>query len=80
MKEIMKCLGAVGDTRLPGWGPRDPHCAWLETLQNMAANRCQWRSCCQFLSRLPEQLFGFAHLIKTASRLDFGMSLKVTKR
>ncbi|KER32384.1 hypothetical protein T265_01607 [Opisthorchis viverrini] len=36
------------------WGPRDPHCAWLETLQDMAANRCQWRSCCQFLSRLPE--------------------------
>ncbi|GAA52622.1 hypothetical protein CLF_108468 [Clonorchis sinensis] len=31
-----------------GWGPRDPHCAWLYTLQDMAANRCQWRSCCQF--------------------------------
>ncbi|KER33008.1 hypothetical protein T265_01091 [Opisthorchis viverrini] len=37
-----------------GWGPRDPHCAWLKTLQDMAANRCQWCSCCQFLSRLPE--------------------------
>ncbi|KER28717.1 hypothetical protein T265_04506 [Opisthorchis viverrini] len=45
---------AVGATRLPGWGPRDPHCAWLETLQDMAANRCQWRSCSQLLSRLPE--------------------------
>ncbi|KER33476.1 hypothetical protein T265_12586, partial [Opisthorchis viverrini] len=44
-KEITKRLGAVGATRLPGWGPRDPHCAWLETLQDMAANRCQWRSC-----------------------------------
>ncbi|KER33980.1 hypothetical protein T265_00185 [Opisthorchis viverrini] len=54
MKEITKRLGAVGATRLPGWGPRDPHCAWLETLQDMAANRCQWRPCCQFLSRLPE--------------------------
>ncbi|KER28918.1 LOW QUALITY PROTEIN: hypothetical protein T265_13500 [Opisthorchis viverrini] len=54
MKEITKRLGAVGATRLPGWGPRDPHCAWLETLQDMAANRCQWRSCCQFLSRLPD--------------------------
>ncbi|KER20505.1 hypothetical protein T265_10955 [Opisthorchis viverrini] len=54
MKEITRRLGAVGATRLPGWGPRDPHCAWLETLQDMAANRCQWRSCCQFLSRLPE--------------------------
>ncbi|KER28249.1 hypothetical protein T265_04852 [Opisthorchis viverrini] len=29
MKEITKRLGAVGATRLPGWGPRDPHCAWL---------------------------------------------------
>ncbi|KER27332.1 LOW QUALITY PROTEIN: hypothetical protein T265_13817 [Opisthorchis viverrini] len=54
MKEITKHLGAVGATRPPGWGPRDPHCAWLDTLQDMAANRCQWRSCCQFLSRLPE--------------------------
>ncbi|KER19633.1 hypothetical protein T265_11645 [Opisthorchis viverrini] len=54
MKEITKRLGAVGATRLPGWRPRDPHCAWLETLQDMAANRCQWRSCCQFLSRSPE--------------------------
>jgi hypothetical protein len=52
MKEITKSLGAVGAIRLPGWGPRDPPCAWLETLQDMAANRCQWRSCCQFLSRL----------------------------
>ncbi|KER22778.1 hypothetical protein T265_09184 [Opisthorchis viverrini] len=39
MKEITKRLGAVGATGLPGWGPRDPHCAWLETLQDMAANR-----------------------------------------
>ncbi|KER26571.1 hypothetical protein T265_06213 [Opisthorchis viverrini] len=40
-----------------GWGPRDPHCAWSEeTLQDMAANRCQWRSCCQFLFRSPEAL------------------------
>ncbi|KER28007.1 hypothetical protein T265_05054 [Opisthorchis viverrini] len=56
MKEITKRLGAVGATRLPGWGPRYPHCAWSETLQDMAANRCQWRSCCQFLSRLPDRL------------------------
>ncbi|KER23923.1 hypothetical protein T265_08289 [Opisthorchis viverrini] len=39
MKEITKRLGSVGATRLPGWGPRDLHCAWLETLQDMAANR-----------------------------------------
>ncbi|KER20171.1 LOW QUALITY PROTEIN: hypothetical protein T265_15381 [Opisthorchis viverrini] len=55
MREITKRLGDVGATRLPGWGPRDPHCAWLETLQDMTSNRCQWRSCCQFLSRLPDQ-------------------------
>ncbi|KER30038.1 hypothetical protein T265_03416 [Opisthorchis viverrini] len=54
MKEITKRLGVVGATHLQGWGPRGPHCAWLETLQDMAANGCQWRSCCQFLSRLPE--------------------------
>ncbi|KER33390.1 hypothetical protein T265_12614 [Opisthorchis viverrini] len=41
MKEITKRLGAVGATRLPGWGPRDPHCAWLETPQDMTTNRCQ---------------------------------------
>ncbi|KER29596.1 hypothetical protein T265_03797 [Opisthorchis viverrini] len=54
MKEITKRLGTVGATRLPGWGPHDPHFSWLETLQDMAANRYQWRSCCQFLSRLLE--------------------------
>ncbi|KER23580.1 hypothetical protein T265_08573 [Opisthorchis viverrini] len=39
MKEITKRLGAVGTTHLPGWGPRGPHCVWLEILQDMAANR-----------------------------------------
>ncbi|KER26329.1 hypothetical protein T265_06382 [Opisthorchis viverrini] len=53
MKEITKRLGAVGATRLPGWGQRDPHCAWLKTLQYMGANRCQCSSCCQLLSRSP---------------------------
>jgi hypothetical protein len=51
MKMITKSLGSVGVARLPGWGARDPPCLWLQTLQDMAANRCQWRSCCQFLSR-----------------------------
>jgi hypothetical protein len=54
MKAITKRLGSVGAARLPGWGPRDPPCAWLETLGDMAADRCQWRSCCQFLSRLSD--------------------------
>ncbi|KER32996.1 hypothetical protein T265_01083 [Opisthorchis viverrini] len=59
-----RCLRTIA---CMGWGPRDPHCAWLETLQDMAANRCQWRSCCQFLSRSPEtksftvQLYPFLH-------------------
>ncbi|KAG5447222.1 hypothetical protein CSKR_111627, partial [Clonorchis sinensis] len=35
MKEITKRLDAVGATRLPGWGLRDPHCACLKTLQSM---------------------------------------------
>ncbi|KER33623.1 hypothetical protein T265_00514 [Opisthorchis viverrini] len=54
MKEIMKRLGAVSATRLPGWGTRGPHCTCLETLRDMVANRCLWCFCCQFLSRLPE--------------------------
>jgi hypothetical protein len=54
MKSVTKKLGSVGAARLPGWGPRDPPLAWLETLQDMAANRCQWRSCCRFLSRLSD--------------------------
>ncbi|KER34242.1 hypothetical protein T265_00094 [Opisthorchis viverrini] len=31
LKEITKILGVVGVVYLPGWGPRDPVCAWLET-------------------------------------------------
>ncbi|KER33662.1 hypothetical protein T265_12575, partial [Opisthorchis viverrini] len=38
VKERDESLGVVGVVRLPGWGPRDPVCAWLETLQEMAAN------------------------------------------
>ncbi|KER28264.1 hypothetical protein T265_04866 [Opisthorchis viverrini] len=50
--EIMK--RTLEGLQNPGWGPRAPHCVWVETLQDMAAKRYQWRSCCQFLSRLPE--------------------------
>ncbi|KER21223.1 hypothetical protein T265_10385 [Opisthorchis viverrini] len=42
------------ECKMVRWGPRDPHCTWLETLKDMAVNRRQWRSCCQFLSRSPE--------------------------
>ncbi|KER27025.1 hypothetical protein T265_05856 [Opisthorchis viverrini] len=52
--EVYDCICSLKRHRAPGWGPCDPHCAWLETLQDMAANQSQWRSCCQFLSRLPE--------------------------
>ena len=49
MKESTKRLATVGSCRLPGWGPKDPEHAWLNTLEEMATNRCQWRSCCSFL-------------------------------
>ena len=49
MKSVTKSLGSVGVSRLSGWGPRDPPNAWLKTLQDIAANRSQWRMCCQFL-------------------------------
>ncbi|KER25299.1 hypothetical protein T265_07234 [Opisthorchis viverrini] len=85
MKEITKRLGAVGATRLPGWGPRDPHCAWLETLQDMAANLCQWRFCCQILSRLPElsnklRLYGSeASMLNTDVMLSMMMMMMTYK-
>ncbi|KAG5453595.1 hypothetical protein CSKR_109548 [Clonorchis sinensis] len=37
VKEITKSLGVVVVVRLPGWGPRDPTCVWLETLVDMQA-------------------------------------------
>jgi hypothetical protein len=49
MKASTIALGRVGSVRLPGWGPRDASCQWLLTLQDMARNRAQWRSCCQNL-------------------------------
>jgi hypothetical protein len=50
MKTLTARLALVGPSRLPGWGPRDGDKIWLMTLANMAQNRNQWRSCCQFLS------------------------------
>ena len=53
MKNSTKSLGKVGAfVRLPGWGPKDEPSQWLATLQDMAMNRQQWRSCCHFLSGL----------------------------
>ncbi|VDP44585.1 unnamed protein product [Schistosoma curassoni] len=34
-----------GRCRLPGWDPRDDSNRWLETLNDMAQNRLQWRRC-----------------------------------
>ena len=49
LKEATRKLDAVGPYRLPGWGPRDSAHKWLSTLEDMARNRYQWRSCCNFL-------------------------------
>ncbi|KAG5454766.1 hypothetical protein CSKR_104370 [Clonorchis sinensis] len=54
VKEITKGLSAFGVLRLPGWGPRDPACAWLETLQEMAANR--YFGTCESIWRALEML------------------------
>jgi hypothetical protein len=45
MKKLTARLAKVGRNRLPGWGPKDTECGWLETLQDMAQNRSQWREC-----------------------------------
>ena len=49
MKEATRKLAAVGQCRLPGWGPRESAHKWLSTLEDMARDRCQWRSNCNFL-------------------------------
>ena len=49
MKALTSKLASVGSVRLPGWGPRDSPCEWLRTLQDMARDRSQWRSCCSHL-------------------------------
>ena len=54
VKQITKGLSTVGSARLPGWGPRDPSTGWLQTLGDMASNRNQWRTCCQFLAGMSE--------------------------
>nr|CAH8869750.1 unnamed protein product [Trichobilharzia regenti] len=49
MKSLTVKLSQVGRCRLPGWGPRDSRNQWLETIGDMAQNRCQWRRCIQSL-------------------------------
>ena len=55
MKEATRKLAAVCTCRLPGWGPKDLAHKWLSTLEDMARDRCQWRSCCNFLVYLYDQ-------------------------
>ena len=43
--KITKDLAVAGVCRLPGWGSLDSPLQWLKTLQNMARNRQQWRTC-----------------------------------
>ncbi|CAH8447045.1 unnamed protein product [Heterobilharzia americana] len=50
MKSLTVGLGHVGRCRLGGWGPRDKRNQWLETLDDMAQNRSQWRRCIHTLS------------------------------
>ena len=57
MKTITRRLSVAGSARLPGWGPRDSDTSWLETLQDMAMNRSQWRTCCQSLVSSVEWMF-----------------------
>ena len=59
MKEATRKLAAVGQCRLPGWGPRVSAHKWLSTLEDMARDRCQWRSCCNFLIDLHDSLTVF---------------------
>ena len=49
LKTLASSLARVGASRLPGWGPKDPDHLWLKTLEDMAQNRSQWRSCCGFI-------------------------------
>ncbi|TNN15121.1 kinase C-binding 1, partial [Schistosoma japonicum] len=45
MKSLTSRLSHVGRCRLRGRGPRDESHQWLETLNDMAQNRLQWRRC-----------------------------------
>ena len=47
VKRLTSSLASAGSVRLPGWGPKDGECKWLETLEVMAWDRNQWRECCK---------------------------------
>ncbi|VDP79258.1 unnamed protein product [Schistosoma curassoni] len=45
MKDSCTELVSVGQSRLPGWGPRDGVTQWLDMLSDLD----QWRSCCNLI-------------------------------
>ncbi|VDP30485.1 unnamed protein product [Schistosoma mattheei] len=45
LKSLTSGLNHHSRCRLLGWGPRHHHNQWLETLNEMAQNRSQWRRC-----------------------------------
>ncbi|KER19582.1 hypothetical protein T265_11689 [Opisthorchis viverrini] len=61
IKDITKPVGAVGAPCLPGWGLRDPHCSWLETLQDVAADRC----CLGMIVGAPESILDRCTQVRT---------------
>jgi hypothetical protein len=43
VKKTTLSPASVGSSRLPGWGPKYFEHCWLETLEDMAQIRTQWR-------------------------------------
>ncbi|CAH8491715.1 unnamed protein product [Heterobilharzia americana] len=50
MESLTVGLSHVGRCKLAGWSVRDKRKQGLETLDDMAENRCQWRRCTYTLS------------------------------
>lgn len=46
MMKLAPVLATIGGSCLPGWGPREEECCWLETSGDMDNNQNQWRECC----------------------------------
>ena len=50
VKNKAQKLTNTDHVRLPGWGPRDSPLLWLDVIKDMAANRNQWRACCNLVA------------------------------
>ncbi|TNN10218.1 endonuclease-reverse transcriptase, partial [Schistosoma japonicum] len=78
MKSLTSGLSHVGRCRLRGWGPRDESHQWLETLNDMAQNRSQWRREFNALLSNPivcKQITRFLSLIRSRTRSNVNMLL-----